>query len=1396
MSSLWRTAIQRLLRRDTPRPAHAGEEQWVTGQQALLATEYLACDAVWHPESQLLEALRVNAFGRSVSIEACDGHPRTVGAMVGASMTGLRAAAFLPGGGLDRVRDELANAAARRVPFVLHATAQSLPRGGAGAAGGHDGYHAVAGTGAMLAFARDAQHAVDLTLVARRAAELALCPAVVAVDGPETAWAVRDARMPSAALVDGYLGRPESRIDSPTPAQTILFGGRRRRLPRWFDPDCPVAHGMVQEGADAAAAIAGRHPFFAEHVQAIVRLAGAELTGMTGREVPMISRHGLDKARFAIVAQGAAVELAEAVVDHLRQSEGLRIGVVGVHWLRPFPTEELREALGGLTAVAVMERGDDPMLDEPPLLREVLAALGSEDGLLLPVTYGIGGQPVTAAQIAAMCRVLARGTSAPAALRLGIRPTGGRSAYPKRQVLLEQVARSYPHLSEQLIDPDEILDLRPEGARTVTWLGTNDDTPDDVLDRLADTVSAIGPHVRSRVARGDDGVRRVQVTASSKPFADPGDAVPADVMIVSTCALPAEVNPFALATRGAAVVLRSGLPHDELWAQLPVPWRSSARSAELALHVVDGGAEELLAACSSLLTGEGEAPTRLDWAQLGQEQSPEDDPELPLAVRRFARGEAYGSVATFWGELGQPLVDGEIVTPAPDPALAVGVVPPSTAGVFDVTAGRTSIPHLDPSACTGCGRCWVACPDSAIGAVAISTEALLDAAADSATPPGVQREAVAAKLARAHKQLAARLDGQLAKSDDRVLDASHLRDAYSWLVDKMGVSEGERPAMDVAFEATLAHATAAPLAVTESLFRGAHAAEKGTGAHLLLAFSAQACQGCGGCADVCPEDAISMVPQTEEGVAAMREAWRSWEKLPDTAGRTIARASELEDVGPLASVLMSRHCLSSLAGGDGAEPGSGGRLAVRQVVAVVESEMQKRLATQLAAMETLSVRLRQAIRDRLADAVSVQDLASLDEALGSVPNRPANVAMVLSKLEELGERPSVNTKTTRRLVRVTRDVERLRERLASGRHGQGRARFGIVVAGEAVIRWAARYPRNPFGVPVAVDATGSGVELAGGVVRGQLMRHVSDMRLLRLAELLLAAPSDLPAKERELVGLTHRDLTDAELALCPPTLLLTSLEALAGDGLTALAHNLSSDLPLRAVVLDDRDLRLEEPDPTLLALSQRRAYVLSSSIAHPAHLFDGVAGALRMRGPALLRLHAPSPRRHGFPADKTVARAREAVDARVAPLLRYDPQAAGVFGSRLSLAGNPAPADPWALDPDGAPWTPRRWAAGEARHASADLESREADLAQTWLVLQELAGIVTPFTADVRAQVAAELAAEHQAELAALRADYEGRVAEATTQQSADQAQRLRDRLLTLAGYSTAGRDGGRGSIQ
>ncbi|MCB0681034.1 MAG: 4Fe-4S binding protein, partial [Saprospiraceae bacterium] len=46
----------------------------------------------------------------------------------------------------------------------------------------------------------------------------------------------------------------------------------------------------------------------------------------------------------------------------------------------------------------------------------------------------------------------------------------------------------------------------------------------------------------------------------------------------------------------------------------------------------------------------------------------------------------------------------------------------------------------------------------------------------------------------------------------------------------------------------------------------------------------QACTGCGQCVEICPENALELVPQSESLLREHQAAFHLWEELPDTSG--------------------------------------------------------------------------------------------------------------------------------------------------------------------------------------------------------------------------------------------------------------------------------------------------------------------------------------------------------------------------------------------------------------------------------------------------------------------------------------------------------------------------------
>ena len=79
-------------------------------------------------------------------------------------------------------------------------------------------------------------------------------------------------------------------IDSPTPAQRLVFGETRRRIPEMFDLDYPAMLGVVQNQDSYAQGVAAQRPFYFDHIAALADRAFAEFAALTGRRYARAQR--------------------------------------------------------------------------------------------------------------------------------------------------------------------------------------------------------------------------------------------------------------------------------------------------------------------------------------------------------------------------------------------------------------------------------------------------------------------------------------------------------------------------------------------------------------------------------------------------------------------------------------------------------------------------------------------------------------------------------------------------------------------------------------------------------------------------------------------------------------------------------------------------------------------------------------------------------------------------------------------------------------------------------------------------------------------------------------------------------------------------------------------------
>ncbi len=832
-------------------------------------------------------------------------------AAAGLALNGIRAAAYLGDDEPSREANQLRRAAARHLALVAHLTCRASTSHGSALGTGHDGYHALADSGAVLLFATNVQEAADLTVAARRFTEHALVPCVVAMDEEETAGALQDLALPTAGLVVDLAGRPEDRIESPTPAQAMLFGTHRRRVPRLFDFDHPALTGALHDRLSWGYATAAAAPFFAGHLPMILDEAFGAVGRATGRKLETSSLHGEGEENLLLIAQGSAVETALAAASVLRGAGKDVPAVLAVRSISPFPAEAIRRAAEGRKRIVILERTQPGAGGDGRLARRVRAALTGE-----PVTTlfaGLGGTPLRADELALFCSEEAPGVEKTVYLGIDFIPNE-RSPYPKRQAVIDKVRRDYP-------DAAALGFYRPPGEPAAgsrsalsVAIGRSPGEEQAEFSRSLFLLvqRCIGKTMRSRLGTGWGmwgGFLVDSAVWGGAAHEDPGDAFAADALILPGPGdlRDGEIRRSLFRVRPGGAVLAGGDNPGEQIERIGRIARTLENDRGLHLHYLPSadGAEErrdalerLLGASAALLGGIDPAYPldRKKLVSLRREETDDDaapfrdglvamqavdlrerrsapavrapiEEEAPAAVRnRIGReGAPSESLPRFWDQVGVLYARGDDESITADPFLASGLVPGRSAFFRKVGGASAAVPAFTPSACTACGHCWTVCPDGAIGGTVLSGAEVIGRAMNAAKERGRSADALKRVLSRLAKEFSKTAGGD--GGADTVGDA--LRCAF----DSIGAKGGGPPDPKQAEAIAVLEETVGALPVISADVLG--------GAHLFLAVDPDRCKGCGVCIASCEPTALSRAdrPAGGEGESA---AWKAFEAVRGT----------------------------------------------------------------------------------------------------------------------------------------------------------------------------------------------------------------------------------------------------------------------------------------------------------------------------------------------------------------------------------------------------------------------------------------------------------------------------------------------------------------------------------
>jgi pyruvate ferredoxin oxidoreductase alpha subunit len=312
-----------------------------------------------------LDAVYMNVESEHSAMSAC----------CGAAAAGARTFTSTSAQGMELMHEILFIASGMRLPIVMAAVNRALSSP-LSIWGDHSDVMAARDCGWIMLFCENGQEVVDSTIMAYKIAEdrRVLLPLMVNLDGFSLSHVIEPIEFPSQEEVDAFLPPYE-------PAYTLY-------------PDKPVtmgAYAMPELYTEAKYA----QEMALLNSKKVVEEVMDDFAERFGRRYRIVETYNTDDADVVFVALGSVGENVKTAIDDLKR-QGVEAGLVQLRLFRPFPAEELSQALAGKKRVAVLERAMPAGARNGPLFQEIASLLTTKGMTMGLENYivGLGGRDV------------------------------------------------------------------------------------------------------------------------------------------------------------------------------------------------------------------------------------------------------------------------------------------------------------------------------------------------------------------------------------------------------------------------------------------------------------------------------------------------------------------------------------------------------------------------------------------------------------------------------------------------------------------------------------------------------------------------------------------------------------------------------------------------------------------------------------------------------------------------------------------------------------------------------------------------------------------------------------------------------------------------------------------
>ncbi len=314
---------------------------------------------------------------------------RSVASVVlGASATGVRSYTATSSQGLFLMAEVLYNISGMRLPVVMTTAARAISAP-INIWNDHQDAVSLRDSGWVQFHAEDIQETIDLHLIAYRLAEdkSMMLPVMVCMDGFILTHGIETVDLPAQEEVDKFL-----------PGYKPLYK---------LDPENPMTLGAL---VDPESYTEARYALNHTHKEALVLIPKitAEFGKAFGRNYNgLIEEYRTKDAERVIVTLGSTCGTVRDVVDESR-AKGKKVGMLKITCYRPFPAQEIYEALKNVPKVAVVERALS-LGSYAPLAAEIKAVFfgkKKKPQVISSFIAGLGGRDITKDSIKEVLRLL------------------------------------------------------------------------------------------------------------------------------------------------------------------------------------------------------------------------------------------------------------------------------------------------------------------------------------------------------------------------------------------------------------------------------------------------------------------------------------------------------------------------------------------------------------------------------------------------------------------------------------------------------------------------------------------------------------------------------------------------------------------------------------------------------------------------------------------------------------------------------------------------------------------------------------------------------------------------------------------------------------------------------